>query len=112
MTCEERGMQPSTRRRIHEYLLGRFADEYRTFHPEFVSAHLRIGSGLEVSNSRLSASYLEWVRDRFDPNFTRPFTYDLHNLYLHLIECHGVEECELGNQRIFFGVGLRTDAEH
>ena len=94
----------SGRRRIHDYLPGRYADAYSALHPAFVSEHLRIAEGLEVAKSKLAAVYLEWVRERFDPNFNRPFTYDLHNLYLHLIECQGVDE----NEPMFRGVGLRT----
>ena len=93
----------TSRRRPLEYLPGPYADTYSARHPAFVSEYLRIAEGLEISRSELAAVYLEWVRDRFDPNFNRPFTYDLHNLYLHLIECQGVDE----DEPLFRGVGLR-----
>lgn len=94
----------SGRRRIHDYLPGPYADAYSALHPAFVSEHLRIAEGLEIVRSDLAAVYLGWVRGRFDPNFIRPFTYDLHNLYLHLIECQGIDE----DEPVFRGVGLRT----
>ncbi len=93
----------SSRRRVHEYLPGRYADAYSARHPDFVREHLRVGAGEEVHKSDLVAVYLEWVREHFDPEFITPFSYDRHNLYLHLVECHGVDEVE----PIFRGVGLR-----
>ena len=94
----------SGRRKPLEYLPGGYSDAYSALHPAFVNEHLQVGEDLEIAKSDLSALYLEWVREKFDPNFRRPFTYDLHNLYLHLIECQSVDE----DEPIFRGVGFRT----
>ena len=94
----------SSRRRIFDYLPGRYADQYSALHPDFVQEHLTVSAEEEVHKSDLAAVYLAWVRERFDPRFIKPFTYDLHNLYLFLVECHGVDE----DEPMFHGVGLRT----
>ena len=94
----------STRRNIWEYQTGPYRDEYSALHPTFVNQYLQIGEGLEVSRSDLAATYLEWIRIRFDPNFNQPEMGDLHNLYLHLLECQGVDE----DEPVFRGVGFRS----
>ena len=93
----------TSRKKPLEYLPGHYADTYSALHPAFVSEHLRIAEGLEIHRSELAAVYLEWIREQFDPNFNQPFTNDLHNLYLHLIRCQGVDE----DEPLFRGVGLR-----
>lgn len=94
----------SSRRRVHEYLPGRYANKYSERHADFVQEYLKVGEGEEIHRSDLAAVYLAWVREQFDSKFIKPFTYDLHNLYLFLIECHGVDE----DEPMFHGVGLRT----
>ena len=94
----------SDRSKVWEYIPGGYLDEYSSLHPIFVSRFLRIEKGLEISKSELSQTYLRWVQDQIDENFTRPEMHDLHNLYLHLLACHGVDE----DGPVFRGSGLRS----
>ena len=93
----------SERSSIWEYIPGEYLDEYSALHPTFVSRFLRIEEGLEITKSDLAQIYLHWIQDQFDENFARPEMHDLHNFYLHLLACQGVDE----DGPVFRGVGPR-----
>ena len=94
----------SGRSNILDYVEGFHLNRYSQLHAAFVSQHLLIEDGLQISRSDIAAIYLDWIRIHFDPNFQQPDHRDLHNLYLHLLIGQGVDE----NGEMFIGVGPRT----
>ena len=93
----------SDRSDIWDYKEGDYLNRYSQLHSAFVSQHLLIEEGLQISRSEIAAIYLDWIRIHFDPNFLQPHRWDLHNLYLHLLIGQGVDEVE----EMFIGVGAR-----
>lgn len=94
----------SDRNEIWVYVQGVRLDAYSALHPAFVSRHLQIQVGLEISKSDLAQVYLHWLQDHFDVTLVQPAKKALHNLYLYLLACQGVDE----DDSVFRGVGLRT----
>ena len=88
---------------IWDYIEGFHLNRYSQLHAAFVSQHLLIEEGLQISRSDIAAIYLDWIRIHFDPNFLQPDRRDLHNLYLHLLIGQGVDEKGEG----FVGIGRR-----
>ena len=85
---------------------GGWLDKYSELHPAFVSKHLQIAEGSTLSKRTLRKVYKEWMLANPEP-FGDPDMNvdmkDLHNLYLHLIESHGVDE----DGDTLRGVGIR-----
>ena len=81
-------------------------DKYSALHPAFVSKHLLIAEGLKLSKRELRKVYKEWMLANptpfADPEMNVDMN-DLHNLYLHLIESHGIDE----DGDTLRGVGVR-----
>ena len=94
----------SGRSNIWDYVEGFHLNRYSQLHAAFVSQHLLIEEGLQISRPDIAAIYLDWIRIHFDPNFLQPDHRDLHNLYLHLLIGQGVDEVN----EMFEGVGRRT----
>ena len=78
-------------------------NRYSRHHAAFVSRHLRIQDGLQISRSEMAALYLDWIRNELGRNLQRPSYNDLHNLNLHLLEGQGVDE----DGEMFIGIGRR-----
>ena len=89
---------------IGDYVEGERLNMYSHLHAAFVSQHLLIQDGLQISRSEIAELYLDWIRHHFDPNLQRPAQKDLHNLNLHLLIGQGVDE--VGD--MFIGVGPRN----
>ena len=94
----------SNRSNIWEYVEGEQLNCYSRHHAAFVSRHLRIQDGLQISRSEIAALYLDWIRNQLGRNLQRPDRRDLHNLNLHLLVGQGVDE----DGEIFIGVGRRN----
>ena len=85
---------------------GGWLDRYSELQPAFVSKHLQIAEGSTLSKRTLHKVYKEWMLANptpfADPDMNVDMK-DLHNLYLHLIESHGVDE----DGDTLRGVGIR-----
>ena len=102
MTCDERGMQASSRNRQGELVLDGGRRDRLPNLMQFAFVHLQINPALSVLSRDLDEAYENWSGQPVDR------AGDMHNLREFLTLWCGAEECEQdgGKDRIFFGVGL------
>lgn len=102
MTCECRGMHPTTRDDPDGEI-----DQNRNLDAlaAFIHLNLQFGPNLSVTGSQLESACAD-APGLTNGRLSRGRGGDLRTLYALMRQDCGVEECEFRGSRTFFGVGL------